>query len=251
MTENRTESDRAAQGGVSLRLPKDDRPERGLQRRSLHHLVTERLRDMIVENELKPGERVDEKALCDLFEISRTPLREALKVLASEGLVELLPNRGARVTEMTEREIIEIFEVASCLERMAAELSAERSTDKELADLRRTHDSMMRHHESGRRSDYFRLNHRIHNMLIQFARNSVLSEHHTVLMTRIRRARFQAIMSQERWDESMAEHEELMTALEARDGPRAGEIMRAHVLETGEAIRKPAPDSSGASGAAA
>lgn len=251
MTDNSKDGERTAQGGVSLRLPKEDRPDRGLRRRSLHHLVTERLRDMIVENELKPGERVDEKALCDLFEISRTPLREALKVLASEGLVELLPNRGARVTQMTEREIVEIFEVASCLERMAAELSAERATDKELADLRRTHDSMVRYHDAGRRSDYFRLNHRIHNMLIQFARNSVLSEHHAVLMTRIRRARFQAIMSQERWDESVVEHEELTKALEARDGARAGEIMRAHVLETGEAIQTSAPVGTGASGAAA
>jgi DNA-binding GntR family transcriptional regulator len=208
----------------------------------LHHNVTERLRDMIVENELPAGERIDEKALCDLFDISRTPLREALKVLASEGLVELLPNRGARVAQMTEREVVELFEVASGLECMAAELAAQRATEKELAELRRVHESMLRYYKAGRRSDYFRLNQRVHNTIIALAKNDVLTESHQSLMTRIRRARYQAIMSQERWDESVQEHEDLLAALEARDGPKAGAILRAHVLETGEAV-SPAAES--------
>jgi DNA-binding GntR family transcriptional regulator len=188
----------------------------------LHHDVTEWLRD--------------------LFEISRTPLREALKVLASEGLVELLPNRGARVARMTAREVVELFEVASGLECMAAELAAQRATEKELAELRRVHESMLRYYRAGRRSDYFRLNQRIHNSIIALAKNDVLTESHQGLMTRIRRARYQAIMSQERWDESVREHEELLAALEARDGPRAGTVLRAHVLETGEVVR-PAAES--------
>lgn len=224
-------------GGISLRLPRADRIPRPIRRRTLHHNVTEQLRDMIVENELAAGDRIDEKALCDLFEISRTPLREALKVLASEGLVELFPNRGARVARMTEREVVELFEVASGLECMAAELAAQRATDKELAELRRVHESMVRYHKAGRRSKYFRLNERIHNTVITLAKNDVLTDSHQSLMTRIRRARFQAIMSQERWDESVQEHEDLLVALEARDGPKAGAVLRAHVLETGEAVR--------------
>jgi DNA-binding GntR family transcriptional regulator len=223
-------------GGVSLRLPRDEPAPRAIHRRSLHVDITERLRDMIVESELAPRDRIDEKGLCELFQISRTPLREALKVLAFEGLVELLPNRGARVSQMTAREVLELFEVASGLERMAAELGAERAADAELVALRRMQERMERCHGAGRRSDYFRLNQRIHNSVIALARNSVLTESHAALMTRIRRARYQAIMSQERWDESLREHEELLEALEDRDGPRAGEILRGHVLRTGETI---------------
>ena len=208
-----------------------------IRRRTLHLDVTERLRDMIVEGELAPGERIDEKMLCELFQLSRTPVREALKVLASEGLVDLLPNRGTRVSEITACEVRELFEVASGLERMAAEASAELATDKELADLRRMHTSMERYYRAGRRSDYFRLNQRIHNSVIALARNGVLSTIHSALMTKVRRARYQAIMSQERWDESMHEHEELLKALEARNGPRAGNILRTHVLNTGETVR--------------
>ena len=222
--------------GVSLRLPREELDTRTIRRRTLHVDVGERLRDMIVEGELAPGERIDEKRLCELFQLSRTPLREALKVLASEGLVDLLANRGARVSEMTACEVRELFEVASELERMAAEASAERATDEELADLRHIHTSMERYYRAGRRSDYFLLNQRIHNAVIALARNGVLSTIHTALMTKIRRARYQAIMSQERWDESMREHEELLAALEARNGPRAGNILRTHVLNTGETV---------------
>ncbi len=236
-------------GGVSLRLPRDEQMQPTIRRRTLHADVTEHLRDMIVENELALGQRIDEKWLCDLLQISRTPLREALKVLAFEGLVELLPNRGARVRAMTAREVMELFEVASELERMAAELAAERVTNGELADLRRMQESMEHCFRSRQRSDYFRFNQRIHNSVIAWARNAVLAESHGVLMTRIRRARYQAIMSQSRWDESVREHQNLLRALEERDARRAGEILRRHVLRTGETIHEmmaPAPGVSGA-----
>ena len=223
-------------GGVSLRLPREERTQSRIHRRTLHMDVTERLRDMIVENELALGERIDEKMLCDLLQISRTPLREALKVLAFEGLVELLPNRGARVRNMSAQEVADLFEVSAGLERMAAELAAERATEDELAELRRVQESMERCFGSGRRSDYFRLNQRIHNSVIALARNRVLAESHAVLMTRIRRARYQAIMSQSRWEESVREHADLLRALEERDAQRAGEILRRHVLGTGRTI---------------
>ena len=228
---------RGAVRGISLRLPREEPRLGAIRRRTLHVDVTERLRDMIVESELAPGERIDERHLCQLFQISRTPVREALKVLATEGLVELLPNRGARVTEMTAGEVMNLFELASGLERMAAELGAQRATDRELADLRAMHESMERCHREGRRSDYFRLNQRIHNAVIALAKNQVLSECHAALMTKIRRARYQAIMSQKRWDQSVDEHKEMLHAMEARDGVTAGYILRAHVMRTGETVR--------------
>jgi DNA-binding GntR family transcriptional regulator len=203
-----------------------------VRRRTLHHAVIDRLRDMIVENELPQGARIDEKALCDLFDISRTPLREALKVLASEGLIELLPNRGARVTEVTERGVSELFEVVANLERMAAEQVAERASDKDIMKLRRAHNRLLSLHATGKRPEYFRLNHKIHLTVIELSGNATLAAIHGQLMTKIRRARFLAITTQERWDESVQEHEALMLALEARDALRAGLILRDHVLKT-------------------
>ncbi len=227
-----------ASNKVSLRLPTANRQERAIVRRSLHDEVAESLRDMIVENELAPGERIDEKRLCKLFAISRTPLREALKVLASEGLVELMPNRGARISMITSREVEEMFELASGLERLAAELVVERATDGELEEMRTTHQRMIEFHRAGRRSDYFRLNQRIHNGIIALTGNAVLIGTYAELMRKIRRARYAAIMSQARWDESVHEHEDLMNALVDRDGVRAGAVLLKHVRETGEAVKR-------------
>ncbi len=222
---------------VSLRLPATRRHERAIVRRSLHDEVAESLRDMIVENELAPGERIDEKHLCKLFAISRTPLREALKVLASEGLVELMPNRGARISMITSREVEEMFELASGIERLAVELAVERATAGELDEMRATHQRMIEFHGAGRRSDYFRLNQRIHNGIIALTGNAVLIDTYAELMRKIRRARYMAIMSQARWDESVHEHKDLMDALMDRDGARAGSVLLKHVRETGEAVR--------------
>ena len=223
-------------GAVSLRLPKVGMQRTAIRRRTLHADVTERVRDMIVEGELGQGERVDEKALCAQFEISRTPLREALKVLACEGLVELLPNRGARVTELTATGVTELFEVAAGLERMAAELAATRATQSELAELVRLQESLERHHAAQRRAEYFRVNQRIHASVLALSRNNVLRELHEALMTKIRRARYQANMSRARWDESVREHRELLGALQRHDDAAAGRLMFEHVLKTGQAV---------------
>lgn len=216
----------------------DGREPVRIARRSLHKEVTSQLRDMIVEQELSPGERIDEKRLCDLFGISRTPLREALKVLASEGLIELLPNRGARVTKISAEETAELFDVVAGLERMAAEIVAERADDRAIAPIRALHDRMAKHHDARRRSKYFSINHQIHNLIVAQAGNGELRKLHDSLMAKIRRSRYAAIMSQERWDESMREHCEIIDALEAHDAPRAGRVMLDHVRRTGTVVRQ-------------
>jgi len=207
-----------------------------IARRTLHADVTERLRDLIVEAELAPGERVDEKALCARFGVSRTPLREALKVLASEGLVVLLPNRGARITAITATGVAALFEAAAGLERTAAELAAVRASERELAGLARLQAMMERHHAARRRAEYFRVNQRIHDTVIGLARNEVLAELHAGLLIRIRRARYLANASRQRWNESLAEHRALLAALEARDAERAGRLLQAHMRDTGAAV---------------
>lgn len=193
---------------------------------------------MIVEGELPPGERVNEGALSEQFGISRTPLREALKVLASEGLVELRPNRGTRVSAITPEEVGELFEAVGGIERLAGELAAVRMTDRGMERLRALHERMERHYEAGERHEYFRLNQQIHNTIVSLAGNSVLEATHASLMVRVRRARYMAIQSPERWHESVQEHRAILHALEARDPAAAGELILNHVHRTGEVVKQ-------------
>ena len=160
-----------------------------IARQSLHDAVTARLRDMIVEGEYPPGSRLPERVLCETFGISRTPLREALKVLASEGLLELAPNRGARVAGLTADDVDELFPVMGALEALAGELACARITDTELAEIRALHYQMVLHHKRGERPPYFDLNQQIHEKILEAARNLTLTASYTNLSGRIRRAR--------------------------------------------------------------
>lgn len=224
--------------GHALKDGPERRGRRSIERHSLHRTVADQIRDMIVEGELPPGERVNEGALSEQFGISRTPLREALKVLASEGLVELRPNRGTRVSAITPEEVGELFEVVSGIERLAGELTALRMTDRDLERLKTLHDRMERHYEAGERHEYFRLNQQIHNTIVSLAGNSVLEATHASLMVRVRRARYMAIQSPDRWHESVQEHRAIMAALEARDSAKSGELILHHVRRTGDTVKQ-------------
>ena len=177
-----------------------------IQRQSLHLEVADNLRDMIVEGALLPGQRISEGDLCEQFGISRTPMREALKVLASEGLVEIKPNRGTRVSEITLEDIDELFEAVSGIERLCGELATEKLTESNLENLKNLHQRMTNHFKNGQRHDYFRLNQETHNLIVQLSGNSVLRDIHANIMIKVRRARYLAILSVERWEQSVQEH---------------------------------------------
>lgn len=212
------------------------KPEQKLRikRRSLHEEVIERLRDMIVEGAIKAGERLNETALADTLGVSRTPIREALKLLASEGMVELMPNRGARVIALASHEIAELFEVISGLERYAAELAAQRMTKDDFDRLQVTHDRMAMHYQNRNRRDYSKLNNEVHMRIVALSGNGTLAAIHHSLMVRVRRVRYAALEVEERWREAFEEHVALMQALRDKDSRRAGAIMLAHSRETGE-----------------
>lgn len=200
-----------------------------IRRRSLHDELVERLRDMILEGDLAAGQRVPEKDLCTQLAVSRTPLREALKVLASEGLLELLPNRGAVVTEMTARDIEVTFPVLANIERMAGELAAARITESEIAAIRALHEEMVEHYRRGDRPQYFALNQQIHNAIVRAADNEVLADVHRNLSLRVRRARYSANLSSERWREAVDEHAAFLEALEAHDPARLSALLKDHI----------------------
>jgi DNA-binding GntR family transcriptional regulator len=203
---------------------------------SLHDQTTARLRDLIVKGALAPAARLVEVDLCRRLAISRTPLREALKVLASEGLVQIHPNRGASVTRMTPAETIELFQVTAHLEAMGASLAAHRMTDENLAKLTAMHEALVSLHAQGKRTEYFELNQRIHRAIVALSGNSILAETHARLIARARRSRYQAILDDSRWAQSVREHGELMAAFALRDAGAAADIWRKHVSRTGEVV---------------
>jgi DNA-binding GntR family transcriptional regulator len=207
---------------------------------SLHDGAVTRIRDMIVEGDLVPGSRIPEKRLCEEFGISRTPLREALKVLATEGLVLLLPNRGARVAEITAKDVEDMFQVMGALEGLSGELACRHITPAQLAEIRALHYEMLLHHARGELAPYFKLNQRIHEAIVACADNAVLGAMVAGLAGRIRRARYRANLSRERWDQAVREHEEILDALTRRDGERLGQLLRDHLRHKYEAIAEDA-----------
>ncbi|MEL6520720.1 MAG: GntR family transcriptional regulator [Pseudomonadota bacterium] len=201
-----------------------------IKRPTLHEELVERLRNLVVEDALKPGEKVPEKELCESFGVSRTPLREALKVLASEGFIVLQANRGARVAEVTRAELDKTFPVIAALEQLAGELACQQATDADLKHIEARHAAMVAAYQKRDRKNYFQANQDIHLALIRAARNDVLEGHHRLLAGRVRRVRFMANLSDERWAQAIEEHEAMMKELRVRNGTVLGQIMRQHMM---------------------
>lgn len=200
-----------------------------INRPSLHTELTERLRSMIVEGVLPAGEKVPERELCEKLGVSRTPMREALKVLAADGLLTLEPNRGARVRAITLDDLEEVFPLLGALEALAGELACKHINDRQLEELRQTHDDMVGHFEQSDMPGYFTLNQRIHELIMEAAGNPTLTTMYRSLATRVRRARYLANMSQERWQQAVDEHEQIIDALEQRKGELLGSILKRHL----------------------
>jgi DNA-binding GntR family transcriptional regulator len=204
-------------------------PEEDADKTSLHLKVADILRDKITYGELAPGMRLTERVLCEELKVSRTPLREALKTLAGEGLVELLRNRGAMVTPMTLADTAQTFKVLSVLEGLAGELACARVDEAALAELRELHERMRACHGLGDRERYFELNQVIHARLLVLSGNAVLASTHDKLNLRLRRARYFANVSQTRWDRAMQEHDQIIDALEARNCKRLRALLEEHI----------------------
>jgi DNA-binding GntR family transcriptional regulator len=198
--------------------------------RTLHADLLNGLRSLINQGELAPGARVPERALCARFAVSRTPLREALKVLASEGLVELLPNRGARVATLADEHLMHLFEVIAALEAEGGRLACERITPDKLAEIQGMHYRMYAHFLRRELPDYFALNQAIHNAIIAASGNPVLVATYASLSGRITRARYMANrLHPDRWQSAVNEHEVILSALIERDGARLGSLLARHL----------------------
>ncbi|MFN4281365.1 MAG: GntR family transcriptional regulator [Alphaproteobacteria bacterium] len=198
---------------------------------SLHGEVLAKLRDYLVEGNLPDGARVPERQLCELFGISRTPLREALKVLASEGMIELLPNRGARVRALSPQDIRELFDVMAGLEALAGRLACENITETEISSIESMHHEMYGFYLRRDMHGYFKANQAIHEMIVGAARNHALSVAYASYTGRIRRVRYSANLAhkRDRWGEAMREHEAILDALRRRASVELSDILFVHL----------------------
>lgn len=194
------------------------------------------LHHMIVRGQLAPGQRLAEPELCETLGISRTPLRDALRMLAGEGLVVLRRNRHAIVTLFDAQELEHLFEVEAGIESFAISLAAQRMTNTEIKRIEALQERMEGLHGSGDLDTYFTLNQRVHTMIVAGARNPVLEETHRRLLGRLERARYAALGRIGRWQESTEEHRKILEALKARDGQQAQALILAHVQHTGDVI---------------
>lgn len=207
-----------------------------VERQRLHDVVVEHLRGFITEGVLPPGKKLNERELCETLGISRTPLREALKVLAVEGLIDISPNRGASVSRMSELEIRETFELISGIEAFAGELACERITGQELSDIKSLHDAMVVSKNQNDLPGYYQRNQAIHDLINKAARNSELRRVYLSLNRRIQALRYLSNHQAPKWDRALRDHEEMIEALEARDGKKLSEILRHHLLDKRDAI---------------
>ena len=204
---------------------------------SLHADIVSQLRDFIVEGHLVPGSRIPERELCEKFDISRTPLREALKVLAAEGLVELLPNRGARVRQFFEADIRNLFEVLSGLDFVAGRMACARITDDAIAAIEKLHLEMYTHYLRRELTDYFRINQKIHQAIVNAAANPLLSANFASLNSIVRRLRYSAnLVHRDRLGDAMREHEQIVDALKRRSADELGLLMFQHMQGKCEAV---------------
>ncbi len=212
-----------------------NRPE-SPPRAPLHDGVLERLRQMIIRCELQPGDRLSEADLGQAFGVSRTPLREALKLLAAEGLVEIRPHKGAVIADISLEGISETFDLMSALELMAGPLVCERVSNIDLQILEGLVRGMDACHADNDLMTYFDLNTEFHNRIVALTGNKVLTQVYADMFGKLQRARYRVNYDPKRWQESSAEHHWIMESLRAREGEEFGSRLREHNARTARAV---------------
>ena len=206
-------------------------PKDPIARTSLHAEVTARLRSLIVESYIKPGERVPELEISKDMGVSRTPIREALKVLASEGLVELLPLRGAVVKSFSAKDAADMLEVMGMLESFAAQKACQ-AEQKRIDQVLAMHEKMKVLYTKGKRPEYFELNQKIHDALVDMADNESLTMVHNTLSKRMRSLRYSGNSTPDHWRGALDDHELIAQALEQRDAKKMKKAVEAHFENT-------------------
>ena len=199
--------------------------------------AAKRIREMIRKGALKKGDRILEAPMCQTMGVSRTPLREALRILSSEGLIELIPNRGAYVAQPSIKDIGEMFYVMSILEGTCARVCVEKMDDEGLRRLDDLYRKLEQHCQAEDREKYMAVNHSFHSMVQELAGNSVLSEVIDALRQKILLYRYRQIYQPNRLKESMQEHRLLQRAFRERNPEAAERFMQEHLTRQFNALK--------------
>ncbi len=207
-------------------------------RAALHQQVVQRLRQMLVENRIVPGAKLNERELSAVLNVSRTPLREAIKMLAAEGLVELLPNRGAVAVALSDDDVLNTFEVMAGLEAMSGELAAQRITDAELAEIKAMHYEMLASYTRRDLPAYYRLNAAIHSAINAAAKNPALSAIYQQVNARLQALRFRSNQDGDKWHAAVAEHEQMIEALSTRNAAAMRSLLLTHMNNKRDVVIK-------------
>lgn len=210
---------------------------RPIARRTQDDEVLTRVRDMIIEGVLAPGARINETHLRQTLGVSRTPLREALKFLAGEGLIELVNARGAVVRKFSAKDVRGMLDVLALLEAFAARLACREASDTAIGEVRRLHDRMTERFAVRDRLEYFKLNQQIHSAFLRLSDNAALEAAHAAIQSRLKRIRYIGNREPQKWAAAMAEHDEMIGCLEARDGERLARAVTRHMEQTWERVR--------------
>jgi DNA-binding GntR family transcriptional regulator len=216
-----------------------------ITKKTLHEEIVDRLRDLIMTGELKEGDRIKEDHLCSLMGISKTPFREALRILSAEKLIKHIPNRGSYVSKPTLKEIKEMFDCMSVLEGACARRAAEKMTNGDFRKLERFHEKLEINFQRRDQKNYIRFNNLYHTFLQELAGNQTCNNIINGLREKILLYRFESLNLPGRFEKSIQEHRELMKAFRERDHERVESLMRAHLENQSEAVVKLSQASSG------
>jgi DNA-binding GntR family transcriptional regulator len=203
---------------------------------NLHEATFQKLRSLLVEGLIPPGSKLNERELAESLHVSRTPIREAIKRLAADGLVELIANRGAIAIELSHADVINTFDVIAQLEGYSGELAAQRISNTALSELEALQYEMMASYARRDLSSYYQLNLRIHQLISQAANNSVLTQLFSQANARIEALRFRSNQNGVKWERAVEEHQEMIDALKARDSERMRKVMILHVMNKRDVV---------------
>jgi len=203
---------------------------------NLHEATFQTLKSLLVEGKIAPGSKLNERELAERLNVSRTPIREAIRRLAADGLVELIANRGAIAVQLSIDDVIHTFDVIAELEGYSGELAAQNISDSTLSELEALQYEMMASYARRDLSSYYKLNLRIHRLINQAANNPVLATLFSQVNSRIEALRFRSNQDGVKWEKAVEEHQEMLDALKARDSARMRKVMITHVTNKRDVV---------------
>lgn len=203
---------------------------------TLHQQVVELIKEMIESGKLRLGQKIEEITLAESFGVSRTPIREALRILNNQGVVNLVPHKGAFVRQFNIKEIEDMFQVMSILEGMCAELAADKMTPADFKKVEKLHKDLERHYKANNHKAYNEINSKLHSLIQEIAGNAAINEVIAGLRQKVLLFRFRQLYEPERFKKSIQEHRKLLYALEKRNSKKAKEVMKAHLLAQSKAL---------------